>query len=101
VVDNTAPVIEKSDIKVAGDKITLKLTVSDQLSVIGRLQYTVDSNADWIGTLPDDLVYDTTKEEFTISIEKQKPAEHVIAIKVSDDVGNTAYKTFQTTVGGN
>ena len=101
IVDNTAPQIEESDIKVSGDKITLKLTVIDRLTVIGQLQYTVDSNADWTGTLPDDLIYDTTKEEFTIIIEKQKPGEHVVAIKISDDVGNTAYQTFEATVGGN
>jgi hypothetical protein len=100
VVDNTAPSIEKADIKVAGDKITMKLSIVDLLSVIGHVQYTVDSNSDWIGTLPDDLVYDTTKEDFTIIIEKQKAGDHVIAIKVSDDVGNTAYKTYDVTVGG-
>ena len=42
------------------------MTVSDELSAIGRVEYTVDSDANWIGAVPDDLVYDTTSEDFTI-----------------------------------
>lgn len=100
VVDNTAPVIIKSDVKAAGDKVTLKLTVKDEFTAIGLVYYTVDSNSDWIGTIPDDLVYDTTEEDFTIVVEKLKAGEHIIALKLSDDVGNTAYKTFEVDTSG-
>ncbi len=44
--------------------------------------------------MPDDGVYDTTEEHFTIVIEDIKAGEHVIALKFADDVANTAYKTF-------
>ena len=101
VVDNTGPVINvelRPSIK-EGKKfkksVTMKLKVVDELSAIGELHYTVDSNADWIGAVPDDLVYDTTDEDFTIVIEDLEPGEHIIAVRVSDDVGNTTYKTFE------
>ncbi len=98
VVDNTGPEIKTVEQKVDTENgkkfVTLKLQVCDQLSAIGQLQYTVDSNAKWRGTVPDDLVYDTTEEKFTIVIEDLKPGEHVLAVKVQDDVGNTTYKTF-------
>ena len=101
VVDNTGPVINvelRASIK-EGKKfkksVTMKLKVVDELSAIGELHYTVDSNADWIGVVPDDLVYDTTDEDFTIVIEDLEPGEHIIAVRVSDDVGNTTYKTFE------
>ncbi len=64
VVDNTGPVVE--DIAMAparqnnGQYRVFRIEVSDELSAIGKLEYTIDSNTDWISTVPDDLVYDTT-----------------------------------------
>jgi hypothetical protein len=100
IVDNTGPVIKKHSIESDEEAVVLKMQVSDQLSAIGKVDYTVDSNADWISTVPDDLVYDTTDEDFTIVIEELDAGEHIIAIRVSDDVGNTTYKTFEVTVAG-
>jgi len=99
VVDNTGPEIKTVEQKIDAENgkkfVTLRLQVSDELSAIGQLQYTVDSNAEWKGTVPDDLVYDTTDEKFTIVIEDLKPGEHILAVKVQDDLGNTTYKTFE------
>jgi len=100
VVDNTAPVIKKHSIDKDKKTITLKLLVSDEFSAIGRLNYTVDSNAKWTGTMPDDLVYDTTDEDFTIVIDKLKAGEHIIAVRISDSVGNIVYKTFEVNGSG-
>jgi hypothetical protein len=105
VIDNTGPAV--GEVKVASvvkdDQPcrVLDFTVSDELSAIGQLEYTIDSNTDWIGTVPNDLVYDTTEENFTIEInEKDKlpKGEHIITIKVSDAVGNTTYKTLEVNV---
>ena len=98
VVDNTAPVIKKHSINKNSKTITLKLQVSDEFSAIGRLNYTVDSNKKWIGTMPDDLVYDTTDEDFTIVIDKLKAGEHIIAVRITDSVGNIVYKTFEVNI---
>ncbi|UCE98549.1 MAG: hypothetical protein JSV82_05010 [Planctomycetota bacterium] len=99
VVDNTAPAITDYFIESSGKTVTLKLKVSDELSVIGKLDYTVDSNAEWKAAVPEDLVYDTTDEQFSIVVEQLSTGEHVIAIKLSDDVGNTLYRTFEVNVG--
>lgn len=98
VVDNTGPIIKKYSIEKNEKIITLKLQISDELSAIGRLHYTIDSNAEWIGTIPDDLVYDTTDEDFTVVVEDLKAGEHIITVRVSDDVGNTTYKTFEVEI---
>lgn len=98
VVDNTGPVIRKYAIEKTGKAATLKLQITDELSVIASLEYTVDSNAEWKGTLPDDFIFDTTDESFTITTEELDPGEHVIALKIADGVGNTTYKTFELSV---
>jgi len=98
VVDNTGPIIKKHAIEKDSKTVTLNLQVSDEFSAISKLDYTIDSNAEWIGAIPDDLVYDTTEEDFTIVIEKLELGVHIITIRVSDDVGNTTYKTFEVDV---
>jgi len=105
VVDNTGPVVKNittSALKNNGQYRVFEIKVQDELSAIGKLEYTIDSNADWIGTVPDDLVYDTTDENFTIKIDVKEDlpkGDHVLTIKVSDAVGNTTYKTFEVNVG--
>jgi len=98
VVDNTPPTIKKFSITKNRKAATLKLQLSDKLSVIGKVHYTVDSNEDWISTVPDDLVYDTTDEDFTILTEELEPGEHIISVKAADDIGNTTYKTFEVNI---
>jgi hypothetical protein len=72
----------------------LKMTVSDEFSAIGKVEYTIDSDANWLGVVPDDLVYDTTTEDFTIIADNLSPGQHVIALRLADDVGNTTYKSY-------
>lgn len=94
VIDNTPPAIISEGISITGNKVVISLAIKDSLTVIGNLSYTIDSNDDWIATLPDDLVYDTTSESFTIVIEDLKQGEHVIAVRIADDVKNTLYRTY-------
>jgi hypothetical protein len=78
-----------------------EIEVSDEFSAIAKLEYTVDSNADWTSTVPEDSVYDTTDEKFIITIdakEKLPKGDHVLTIRVSDAAGNTTYKTFEVNV---
>jgi len=100
IVDNTGPVIKDRSIEKNAGTVTIKLRVVDRFSAIGKLEYTIDSNAQWKGTLPDDFVYDTTDESFTIVIEDLKPGEHIIALKVSDQLGNTTYESFDVQTEG-
>jgi len=98
IIDNTGPVIKQDALEKEGGTVTLKLRALDEFSAIGTVDYTVDSNEQWRRALPDDLVYDTSNENFTIVIEDLKAGEHIIAVRVSDDADNTTYKTFEVTV---
>ena len=101
VIDNTGPSLAGSDITEKKGVVTLKLKVSDELSAVDMVEYTIDSNTDWIGTLPDDLVYDTLNESFTIVTKKLEAGEHVIALKLTDAAGNVTYKSFTVEIKGN
>ena len=102
VVDNTGPVIHDMKITSVSEGAhqyrIFNLKASDELSAIGKLDYTIDSNAKWVSTVPEDLVYDTTNEDFVIKIdakEKLPKGEHILTIKATDAVGNMTYKTFE------
>jgi hypothetical protein len=105
VVDNTGPVVKNmkitSSLKDNGQYRVLGIEIADELSAIGKLEYTIDSNARWISTVPDDLVYDTTDENFTIRIDAEEDlpkGDHVITVRVSDADDNTTYKTLEVNV---
>ncbi len=98
VIDNSAPDIKQADLVVEGRDIIANLLIEDSFSVLGSVRYTVDSNEKWITALPDDLVYDTLSEAFTIRTEDLSLGDHVIAFSVADDLGNTRYKTYEVTI---
>jgi hypothetical protein len=97
-IDNTAPTIEDHQLQINGNSATLTLKAVDQFSTIDSLSYTIDSNEKWISVLPDDNVFDTTVENFTIKAEKLEPGQHVLAVRISDAEGNTIYKTFDVDI---
>ena len=94
IVDNSPPVVDNWTLDAANGKVTLKFTAVDQLSTIGELAYTADSNDDWVGSLPDDRVFDTMSENFTVLIKPLVKGEHVITLRIKDAVDNVAYKSF-------
>ncbi|MHC4394734.1 MAG: flagellar hook assembly protein FlgD [Planctomycetota bacterium] len=99
IVDNTAPVIEEHYIESPDDEsVRIIFKAVDRLSAIGKADYTVDSNADWIVAVPDDLVYDTTEENFTVTIDELEKGDHIVSLRLSDAVGNTAYKTLEVSL---
>ena len=98
IVDNTAPVIEHATTRVEDDTLTLVLSIRDELSVLKSLEVTVDSNDKWVGTLPDDGVYDTLQERLTVVLEDLEAGTHVVALKFTDHVDNTGYKTLEVDI---
>jgi len=105
VVDNTGPAVKDmritSALKDNGKYRVLGIEIADELSAIGKLEYTIDSNDRWISSVPDDLVYDTMNENFTIRIEAEEDlpkGDHVVTVRVSDANGNTTYKTLEVNV---
>ena len=98
VNDNSAPEIKWAHLLVEDGNVKAEMLIEDAFSVLGSVRYTVDSNEKWITAMPDDLVYDTLSEAFTIRIEGLDSGDHVIAFSVADDLGNTRYKTYEVTI---
>lgn len=98
IVDNTGPVIKNVVCKQDNKNVTITFKACDELSAISQTYYAVDSNSRWIAAIPDDMVFDTLEEDFTLAIEDLAAGDHVVAIKALDAVGNTTYKTIDVKI---
>ncbi len=93
LIDNTAPTLEGLKAQVlGGGKVKLTAKVADELSAITSVAYSVDGSETYQASLPDDLIYDSTSEAWSVTIPDLSPGGHVIAVRAIDARGNTAYK---------
>lgn len=99
VVDNTAPVFSDVRQNLQGRTLELRFRAVDVFSAIAEARYTLNSREDWAGLLPDDWVFDTTEESFTLRLENLEPGDHVLTLAISDSPGNTRYQSFEFTIG--
>ena len=42
--------------------------------------------------LPEDLIFDSTRESFTVTISDLAPGPHVVTLRVADSRGNVGYQ---------
>ncbi|MEO0477163.1 MAG: hypothetical protein AAF085_14520, partial [Planctomycetota bacterium] len=93
LIDNTDPSLEDLKAEVLGDgKVKLTATAEDEFSPISSVSYSIDGAELYQASLPDDLIYDSTSEAWGVTISDLSPGGHVIAVRVIDAKGNTAYR---------
>ncbi len=87
IIDNTPPrvVIKKKSEK--KKKCVIKGEVVDELSWIKQISYTID-RIHWINILPDDMVFDSRKEKFTVKFELYDSEIDTILLKAIDESDN-------------
>ncbi len=94
LIDNTPPTIDRIEHHAQGRTLRITAQVRDALSPIGALSYAVDSTDQWEPALPEDLIYDSTQEAFSISIVDLAPGPHVVTLRASDSRGNARYEAI-------
>ena len=91
LVDNTPPVIEDLQIVVSGRIATVKAVAVDALSPLHSVAYRVDNADDESPLLPDDLIYDSTREAWSINLSDLSPGPHMLSVRVTDLRGNRTF----------
>jgi hypothetical protein len=99
IVDNTPPVITGKDVEVENGKAVIRFTATDEYSLISRSRYTVNSNTKWISIIPDDMLFDTKQESFTIEVKDLAAGRHIIAVEISDALDNKRYESVIVEIG--
>lgn len=100
IVDNTPPNVRVERVEHLGKSgIRLHGLAQDRLSPIAEAGYRIDSKEECQVIMPDDDVFDSLEEQFTITVMDLDPGDHWISIRASDEQGNARYISHKVTVG--
>ncbi|OXU14285.1 SMP-30/gluconolactonase/LRE family protein [Sedimentisphaera salicampi] len=94
IVDNTPPVCSGQNVETKGTEGKVKFTLTDKYTVIGKVSYTLNSSDDWNTVIPDDLLADSKRESFTITLSGLEKGDNILAVRYADEAGNSAYERF-------
>jgi len=102
LVDNTAPVIEKVQVKVRkgddGAEAEVTFTARDAVSRLTGAAYTVDSATEWHTLAPTDGLFDGRTEAFRFTVKGLDPGPHRIGIRAADEANNRGHAAKTLTV---
>jgi hypothetical protein len=92
LVDNTQPTLDGLKWRVEKGVLIITGTAKDNLSAMRSIHCAIDSTEEWKAALPDDLIFDSTGEAFTIKISGLSAGPHVITVRAVDGRGNPRYE---------
>jgi outer membrane protein assembly factor BamB len=87
LIDNTPPVVRYTTTERSGDRRVVKFEARDAASMLRRAEYSLDAGP-WVPVYSDDGIIDSKLESFSVTLDKLKPGEHLIALRVFDSAGN-------------
>jgi hypothetical protein len=94
VVDNTPPQISRMSYDLDGNTLRFHAQIEDDASVIGAVDYVLDSGENWQMALPNDGIFDSRQEQVEFEQEINEPGEHLLAVRFEDDLGNRTYRSL-------
>ncbi len=89
LINNTAPVLTVKRQSVEKDHARIVVNAADVASVISAAVYSLDGKED-VSLRPDDLIFDSTNETFTINLTGLDKGAHSVLLRVSDEAKNTS-----------
>lgn len=94
LVDNTAPAFAPLNHTINQREVHIVGSAVDTLASIRTVHFSLDSDDTWTPILPDDLIYDSTRETFTINITDLDQGSHVVTIRAIDSLGNSRHEAL-------
>ena len=87
IIDNTPPVVTLSPPHRVEATADVEVAASDATSPLRRCEYSLDAGF-WQPVESLDGITDSQQERFRIHLEKLRPGEHLLVVRVYDSVGN-------------
>jgi hypothetical protein len=87
IIDNTPPVVTLATPRRAETAADIEVAANDATSPLRRCEYSLDA-AFWQPVEAVDGITDSQQESFHIHLEKLRPGEHLLVVRVYDSVGN-------------
>ncbi len=86
-LDNTPPQVSSAQIKVNGHQVEASFSVTDNLSILRRAEFSVDGGI-WQVVFPEDGIADSRTESYVVKVEIPQAGEHVITLRCYDESAN-------------
>lgn len=87
-IDNIPPQVSVSQPKITGRQVEVTFSVTDNLSILRRAEYSLDGGS-WQVIFPEDGIADSRKENFVVKVELFQPGEHIITLRCYDESANS------------
>ncbi|MEM7627164.1 MAG: hypothetical protein AAF333_16320 [Planctomycetota bacterium] len=97
LIDNTPPAVvdlvvkQTSAAEVMPATAKLSGLAADQYSPIHSVAYSLDGAEQYTPVLPEDLIYDSTKESWSATLRDLSPGGHAVTVRIIDGRGNATY----------
>jgi len=89
LIDNTPPVLTARKQELDKGRARITVEAVDGASVINSAAYSLDGK-DEVALRPDDLIFDSTNETFTLNLTGLNPGAHSLLLRVQDEARNTS-----------
>jgi len=89
LIDNTPPVLTVKRQDVTKDQARIVVEAVDGASVISSAAYSLDGKDD-VALRPDDLIFDSTNETFTVELAGLNKGTHSLLLRAQDEAKNAA-----------
>ena len=89
LIDSTAPQVNVFDLEADGGIYKTTVKVTDNLSVIESVTYSMDSDDFFRAASPVDGLADSMEETYSFELDPEDAGLHFVTIKVKDIAGNT------------
>jgi hypothetical protein len=86
-IDNTPPVVTLSAPRRADSRVEVDVEARDQASPLRRCEYSLDAGP-WFPVEAVDGLTDSPHEQFHIALDKLRPGEHILVVRVYDTANN-------------
>lgn len=87
LIDNTPPMVRHIRVESSGGRVVAKFEAQDAASMLRRAEYSLDAGP-WTPVFSDDGIIDSKSETFSVMLDKLKPGEHLVTLRVADSAGN-------------
>ncbi len=87
MIDNTPPMITLSAPRRSESRVEVDAEVADQTSPLRRCEYSLDAGP-WMPVEAADGLTDSPREQYHIAIDRLRPGEHIVVVRVYDSANN-------------
>ncbi|MGI8745176.1 MAG: hypothetical protein ACR2NN_21905 [Bryobacteraceae bacterium] len=87
LIDNTPPVILIGAPRRTNDRVEVTVDAADQTSPLKRCEYSIDAGP-WYPVEAADGVTDSPREQFLVAMDRLRPGEHLLVVRVYDTANN-------------